>query len=569
MGELDEREEFIRERVREGYHLSKATTLWEDEQCRLGNTPKVSTEQVQLKKAEFIRQQLLSGKSVADAEKAWHQYTKPTLPDQALTADAELRNQAIQNLVQHKKKTHAGKVKIFTSEIKIEIEKLRKQQANIQPVLHQLKSHVKNLINQNISFSKHVRVFLPKILTYLFGVLIANLLLYLAFKVSIFNSIPLSLLLFIVSIFVFVILSRKVNYELNLNNKEVEKAVFEVLDAYDEEMKANVQAKRIAEKESDIWKKSLIEKSSGFPSFLEFIAIYDKRKDENLENYLETKKNPAIKSAEIVRQEAARRRNAEFEFRKTKAIIDYYEIIAPFLTDFKNDIEVIDDVEKYRDYDDEELADPVTNYLTKEEYRKLSITERNQRALDNYWKRPKSKWHIGKMYERYVGHLYEILGYDVTFQGIFKGYEDLGRDLICKKGNEIIIVQCKNWSQFRTIYEKHIFQFFGTVFQYKDEFPTSKVTAFFYTSTRVSDLARRFASNLNINLKENFPLDKDYPCIKCNVSKPDNAKIYHLPFDQQYDKTKIKLGSLECYCKTVSQAEKAGFRRAYRYKGLY
>lgn len=121
--------------------------------------------------------------------------------------------------------------------------------------------------------------------------------------------------------------------------------------------------------------------------------------------------------------------------------------------------------------------------------------------------------------------------------------------------------------QFRTIYEKHIFQFFGTVFQYRDEYPDRKVRAIFYTSTELSKLARRFANELGIELKENFKFDKDYPCIKCHTSKVDGIKIYHLPFDQQYDKTKLEKKYGEFYCKTVKEAEDAGFRRAFRWRG--
>lgn len=47
----------------------------------------------------------------------------------------------------------------------------------------------------------------------------------------------------------------------------------------------------------------------------------------------------------------------------------------------------------------------------------------------------------------------------------------------------------------------------------------------------------------------------------------EGGKIYHLPFDQQYDKVKIEKNKGEFYCSTVQEAEKAGFRRAYRWKG--
>jgi len=90
--------------------------------------------------------------------------------------------------------------------------------------------------------------------------------------------------------------------------------------------------------------------------------------------------------------------------------------------------------------------------------------------------------------------------------------------------------------------------------------------AIFYTTTRLSDLARQFANELGIELKENLKFDQSYPCIKCNVDPATKEKIYHLPFDQQYDNTKI-VNAGEFYCNTVKQAEQAGFRRALRWRG--
>ena len=61
----------------------------------------------------------------------------------------------------------------------------------------------------------------------------------------------------------------------------------------------------------------------------------------------------------------------------------------------------------------------------------------------------------------------------------------------------------------------------------------------------------------------------EFPRIKCNIGKDVNGistKIYHLPFDQQYDKTQI-VHKGECYATTVEEAEKLGFRRAGRWVG--
>ncbi len=341
----------------------------------------------------------------------------------------------------------------------------------------------------------------------------------------------------------------------------------DITSEYQKKNKEEIKLKEQAQKEEERWKQSLKEKSAGFPTLLKAIEEYEKIKDERVEQYLRYKKHPSLKGAEVVREEAQRRRQAEFENKNTRAIIEYYESIAPFLVDLKNDIVVAEDEDKYRGYNEEESLDPTTHYLTKEEYRKLPSVEKNQLALDRFWTRPKSNWLLGRIYERYVGYLYELNGYDVEYVGIFKGYEDLGRDLICRHGNDIIVIQCKNWSQFKTIYEKHIFQFFGTVFQFRDANPGRQVRAIFYTTTQLSDLARRFARELGIGLQENFKFDRAYPSIKCNISRIDGTKIYHLPFDQQYDKVKVEKVRGEFYCAKVKEAEERSFRRAFRYRG--
>jgi len=317
----------------------------------------------------------------------------------------------------------------------------------------------------------------------------------------------------------------------------------------------------------EVLKQMAKERQVGFPvlakAYDDFLALQDRQ----IIDFLKYKDKPALGASEIVSKYSKLRREAIKEKKVYQYLVDYYESICPFLIDLREEVADISEEDKilFAEYDEEELKDEATLFLTKEEYRKLPTVQRNQMALERYWKRPKSKWHIGKIYERYVGYLYEAQGYEVQYVGIIKGLEDLGRDVIATKGNEIIVIQCKNWSKFRTIYEKHIFQFFGTVFQYKDENRDKKVSAIFYTSTKLSDLARRFAQELGIGLKEEFKMDNNYACIKCNVSRIDGTKIYHLPFDQQYDKVKIELDREEFYCATVQEAEKKGFRRAYKH----
>jgi hypothetical protein len=60
-------------------------------------------------------------------------------------------------------------------------------------------------------------------------------------------------------------------------------------------------------------------------------------------------------------------------------------------------------------------------------------------------------------------------------------------------------------------------------------------------------------------------MEMDYSMIKCNVNGKD--RIYHLPFDQQYDRVRIGTVPGECYAQRTEEAERLGFRRAKRWLG--
>ncbi len=356
------------------------------------------------------------------------------------------------------------------------------------------------------------------------------------------------------------------NCKIEEEEKKYSKSIYEIKNKAQIEVTEATRLMIKAEKEEKLWKNTMLERNSGFKTLLSFISYFEKLRDEPISTYLARKSHPALKASEVVKEETKKRREADFQNKRTQALIEMYEQYAPFLIELKDDIPDVDDLAVFEAYSEEERQDTVVNYLTKEEYRKLPTIERNQMALDRFWSRPKSKWLIGKIYERYIGYLYEQKGYIVEYFGIDKKYEDMGRDLVCRKGSETIIIQCKYWAEFRTIYEKHIFQLFGTVFEYKEAHPNENVIAVFYTSTSLSPLARKISSTLGIELFENFKLDKDYPCIKCNINTLTQEKIYHLPFDQRYDDTKIDRDG-EKYCTTVAEAETLGFRRAFRWHG--
>jgi hypothetical protein len=325
------------------------------------------------------------------------------------------------------------------------------------------------------------------------------------------------------------------------------------------------------------------EKTQGFPWLADAISQYHEYRDLKIAEFLEKKLMPAVASAERVKELAGEKRELQKKFLVTRNLIRYYEALFPWLSDFVGeDVDELIVAAIQESKVEEEQADPVRVFLTAGEFEQLSNAERNQRALDRYWASRKSPWQIGRDYERYVGYLYEQKGFSVRYQGIEKGLEDLGRDLICKKGDRVEIVQCKNWRKDKTIHEKHINQLFGTTVMFFIQnlklagplelnlFPSllkqKQISATLYTSARLSETAREFSRILNVTIFEAFPFKK-YPSIKCNVSMRDGTRIYHLPFDQQYDRTIVHEERSECYVETVAEAELLGFRRAWRWRG--
>lgn len=293
--------------------------------------------------------------------------------------------------------------------------------------------------------------------------------------------------------------------------------------------------------------------------------------DNHRADYLRWKKHPSYKGADIVKEVKKDKR----ELNKKLKILEYelktYEQYFPIIEDFKDYI--LED-DSFLIQDDGTVGqdkdfDPAQKFLKPEEFKKLPTNKKNQLALDRYLNKTHSKLEIGRFYERYVGHLYEEDGWTVKFFGIIEGFDDLGRDLICKKGNEIHIVQTKNWSKFRTIREKYMYQHFATTMHYQITEKLNKkikLKPVFYATIDYSDMAKKVAKALKIELHTE-KLKKDYPMIKCNVNPRTKEKIYHLPFDQQYDKIIIGNTPGELYVKTVNEAVKKGFRRAFKYRG--
>lgn len=274
-----------------------------------------------------------------------------------------------------------------------------------------------------------------------------------------------------------------------------------------------------------------------------------------------------VKDIREIRKEASDRIEAakEAEYQLAYLLEIYPELQDIIETDYR-DIFVANSIEDYS-----ENYDNTRRYLNRDEWDRLSESDRNQLALDRYIEsRSKNKWQIGRDYEESVAYnMYELDGWNAEPTGITQKLEDMGRDIIAKKGRAVDIVQCKYWSKDKVIHEKHVFQLFGTTILYMMDHRGEGliITPVFVTNIELSPVAREAARFLKVKVIENYPMHS-FPRIKCNIGRDEyglQTKIYHLPMDQQYDNVLIDYSKGEFRAFTVREAEMKGFRRAYRW----
>jgi hypothetical protein len=296
----------------------------------------------------------------------------------------------------------------------------------------------------------------------------------------------------------------------------------------------------------------------------EFIAEAEHAGDPR-DHYLRFKSHPARKSAEIVREVKLEKRALQVRVKFLEYQLKSYEEYFPELEEYRESLldERVPLAAGIANLETLEEADPVQLLLAREEWERLSPAARNQLALDRYLARHKSDWEIGLFYERYVGYLREKAGYTVTYRGAIFRFEDMGQDLICKNASRTEIIQAKCWSTSKVIREKHVFQLLGSSLHYAHEHRGERVIPTLVTTTELSPIAKEAAALLDVQV-EKVPLPATYPLIKCNISSTTRERIYHLPFDQMYDRTQIRFPG-ECFVTSVAEAEALGFRRAWRH----
>ena len=283
------------------------------------------------------------------------------------------------------------------------------------------------------------------------------------------------------------------------------------------------------------------------------------------ERYLRNKERPARKAADEVSfaKRIADKSRAEWYVMKHKwhLLLKTFPELSKYAEDDSNDVIIALTANKsIKEYQDN--YDKRHDYLTKEEWYKLTEAQKSDLALERYNKGEKSNWVVGVEYEMFVEHKLKEFGFKTIPNGSLKGLNDLGRDILAEQDNTILVIQCKRYGKGKEIHENTICQLYGTAIEYEISSKKQiKTIPVLYTTVNLSETAQKFAQRLGVDVKV-LAMDS-FPQIKCNISST-GEKIYHLPFDQQYYNTKIdKKG--EFFAWTAQEAENAGFRRARKH----
>lgn len=98
--------------------------------------------------------------------------------------------------------------------------------------------------------------------------------------------------------------------------------------------------------------------------------------------------------------------------------------------------------------------------LYKPQYRKMK-----SKSCASSWQNNKQK---GDEYEWQIFELYRQQGYKVYPKGLNEGRRDKGIDLVAHKGNETVLIQCKNWENSQ-VKQEHLRIFLGDCTAYLEQ----------------------------------------------------------------------------------------------------
>ena len=173
-----------------------------------------------------------------------------------------------------------------------------------------------------------------------------------------------------------------------------------------------------------------------------------------------------------------------------------------------------------------------------------------------------AKSDYGRQYERYVGYLFERQGFAVNYQGIRKGLEDGGLDLVARAARKIRLVQCKRWrvpvnadviSRLHGAVERFIFE----ERQGKSPAMRTSIRGVLATSGEIEDEAKMLAAHFGIFVMSSLKFQR-YPAIKAQRITPYGGRFL-LPFTPGYDRMNLNLKAGDCFQESIRGAFLNGF----------
>ena len=135
---------------------------------------------------------------------------------------------------------------------------------------------------------------------------------------------------------------------------------------------------------------------------------------------------------------------------------------------------------------------------------------------------------VGKLYECYIGSIYEQYNWTVEYNGINKGVHDKGIDLICRKDDKTVVVQCKCYKTSYVLV-KDIYQFYGAFRHYAIKHPQERVSATFWTSqNEYRKICEAFKAAVDLGIR--FYSGRKMPV---DFTSPIVDRVLYLPFDKE------------------------------------
>lgn len=138
-------------------------------------------------------------------------------------------------------------------------------------------------------------------------------------------------------------------------------------------------------------------------------------------------------------------------------------------------------------------------YITKTLLRIFSKPRKRRKFRQNIDLVNKQK---GNKYELQISNLYKRKGYKVYPNGAINGVADGGIDLIAYKGNEAVLIQCKNW-EYSQVRQEHLRIFLGDCTAYLEKnrhiFAKKNIRRVFITSCQNTNYGvKRFVEENNV-----------------------------------------------------------------------